>query len=101
MDDNKKTVATYTKPNRDDGYKRHDGKDLSINPYAAMKASKDIGSGAAGLAYAEGDMVSHIKFGTGKVVSIVKGGRDFEVTVDFPEFGQKKMLSAFANLKKI
>lgn len=53
------------------------------------------------LDYREGDRVSHIKFGEGEVRSIIKGGKDFEVTVDFDEAGTKKMFASFARLKKI
>ena len=45
-------------------------------------------------------MVKHQKFGLGKVSNIVKGGRDYEVTVDFDKFGTKKLLSTFAKLTK-
>ncbi len=98
----KKPTPAYTRANGDDGYKRHDGGDLSAEPYA-LNYGKMVSQSAGGstLSYAEGDTVSHIKFGQGKVVSIVKGGKDYEVTVDFPGFGTKKMLSAFANLKKV
>ena len=51
--------------------------------------------------YAVGDTVRHIKFGTGMVLNIVKGGKDYEVTVDFEKFGVKKMFAAFAKLQKI
>lgn len=95
-------TPAYTKANGDDGYKRHDGSDLAVQPFAMQYSkAKDMGSGSGTLEYAEGDMVHHDKFGDGKVVSIVKGGRDYEVTVEFPGFGTKKMLSAFAKLKKI
>ena len=50
--------------------------------------------------YDIGDTVSHVKFGTGVVKNIVEGGRDFEVTVDFDNFGVKKMFASFAKLKK-
>ncbi len=53
------------------------------------------------LDYREGDRVRHIKFGEGKVISIIAGGRDYEVTVDFDRFGPKKMFAAFAKLKKV
>jgi DNA helicase-2/ATP-dependent DNA helicase PcrA len=98
----KKPAPVYTKANGDDGYKRHDGGDLSAEPYA-LNYSKMFtqAGGQTTLSYAEGDTVSHIKFGKGKVISIVKGGKDYEVTVEFPDFGTKKMLSAFANLKKV
>lgn len=51
--------------------------------------------------YAVGDMVRHIKFGNGVVTSLVSGGRDYEVTVDFEKAGVKKMFASFAKLKKI
>ncbi|MDE7297278.1 MAG: UvrD-helicase domain-containing protein, partial [Lachnospiraceae bacterium] len=54
----------------------------------------------APLEYGVGDTVLHTKFGTGLVTGIVKGGRDYEVTVDFPNAGTKKMLAGFAKLKK-
>ena len=56
---------------------------------------------AASLDYKVGDTVRHMKFGTGVVKSIVEGGRDYEVTVDFDRFGVKKMFASFARLKKI
>ena len=53
------------------------------------------------LSYGVGDRVSHIKFGTGTVMGIIEGGRDFEVTVDFDTAGTKKMFASFAKLKKL
>lgn len=53
------------------------------------------------LSYEVGDTVLHIKFGTGVVKSIIKGKNGYEVTVDFPKYGVKKLLSTFANLKKL
>ncbi len=53
------------------------------------------------LDYAAGDMVSHIKFGKGVVKNIVDGGRDYEVTVEFENYGVKKMFASFAKLKKV
>ena len=53
------------------------------------------------LDYKEGDTVKHIKFGKGKVISIVDGKKDYEVTVEFDTAGQKKMLASFAKLKKV
>lgn len=64
-------------------------------------APKPIGNPKADkLEYGVGDTVLHIKFGTGVVKSIVEGGRDYEVTVDFQNFGVKKMFASFAKLKK-
>ena len=53
------------------------------------------------LEYEIGDRVFHIKFGTGIVLDIKAGGRDYEVTVDFDERGIKKMFASFAKLQKI
>ena len=53
------------------------------------------------LDYAEGDRVKHMKFGEGTVKSIVSGGRDYEVTVEFDVAGTKKMFASFAKLTKI
>ncbi len=64
--------------------------------------AKSFGSGKmASLSYQAGDTVLHVKFGTGTVISIIEGGKDYEVTVDFPNYGRKKMLASFANLKKL
>ena len=59
------------------------------------------GAKKSDLDYQVGDTVSHVKFGEGVVESIVDGGRDYEVTVNFEKYGVKKMFAAFAKLKKI
>lgn len=56
---------------------------------------------ASNLEYGVGDRVRHIKFGEGTVADITEGGRDYEVAVDFDNFGRKKMFASFAKLKKI
>lgn len=64
--------------------------------------AKSFGTGGTKpLSYRTGDTVLHVKFGTGTVISIIEGGKDYEVTVDFPNYGRKKMLASFANLKKL
>ncbi|MCF0230024.1 MAG: ATP-binding domain-containing protein, partial [Parasporobacterium sp.] len=96
------------------------GVKLSDKPYAFSSQEKrnpasafsSYGSSSAGrkqfevknssvLDYSVGDRVEHIKFGEGIVTAIDQGGKDFEVTVDFEEFGVKKMFAAFARLKKV
>lgn len=69
---------------------------------SSHKPASSFGSGAslAPLDYTEGDRVRHQKFGEGTVVSIVAGGRDYEVTVDFDTEGTKKMFAGFAKLVK-
>ena len=59
------------------------------------------GAGKSKPDYGVGDKVSHIKFGEGTVLSIVDGGKDYEVTVEFEKYGPKKMFAGFAKLKKI
>ncbi len=53
------------------------------------------------LGYAAGDRVTHVKYGEGTVLDIVRDKRDFKVTVDFDAYGNKIMYAAFAKLKKI
>ena len=70
--------------------------------FAAVQQGKSFGKPAGGkLEYGVGDRVRHIKFGEGTVFSIVEGGRDYEVTVNFDGPGTKKMFAAFAKLQKI
>ena len=56
---------------------------------------------ADSLDYTVGDRVSHIKFGQGTVLEIADGGRDFEVKVEFDNYGVKRMFASFAKLKKV
>jgi len=74
---------------------------MSYKPYSTPEPKQFEGSKMGILNYGVGDTVKHIKFGTGIVSNINKGGKDYEVTVDFPNFGTKKLLSTFANLIKI
>lgn len=53
------------------------------------------------LDYSVGDTVAHTKFGTGTVLAIEEGERDFEVTVDFGDFGTRHLFAAFAKLQKV
>ena len=69
--------------------------------YTKVENQRDFGSAGGALSYQVGDRVRHIKFGDGKVMAIVSGGRDYEVTVDFDKVGTKKMFASFAKLKKI
>ena len=56
---------------------------------------------AAAPEYQTGDRVRHIKFGDGTVLNIEKDTRDYKITVDFDEYGNKIMYAAFAKLKKL
>lgn len=66
-----------------------------INPYK-MPEPKNVS-----LNFTVGDQVKHIKFGIGQVKDMMPAGADYEITVDFINAGTKKLMSKFANLKKI
>ncbi|MBO4904274.1 MAG: DNA helicase PcrA [Lachnospiraceae bacterium] len=68
--------------------------------FANLTKGSDIGNAAA-PDYGPGDRVSHMKFGQGTVISVEKGARDYEVSVDFDSAGVKKMFAGFAKLKKL
>ncbi len=72
---------------------------VSYKPFA--EAKNITGTQMGTLDYGIGDTVSHVKFGVGVVTNINDGGKDYEVSVDFPNFGPKKLLSSFAKLKKL
>ena len=68
----------------------------------ASKPAQNFGvKTSGGPGYDVGDRVRHMKFGDGLVTSIVEGGRDYEVTVQFDTVGVKKMFAGFAKLQKI
>ena len=68
-------------------------------PYSTAMSSTPVKADA--LNYSVGDTVKHVKFGTGIVKEIKSGGRDYEVTVEFEDFGVKKMFASFAKLQKV
>ncbi|MBP3568885.1 MAG: UvrD-helicase domain-containing protein [Lachnospiraceae bacterium] len=77
------------------------GSKKPVNAYTMFDKPSATTAADKPLSYDVGDTVLHIKFGTGIVKSIVKGKNGHEVTVDFPHYGTKKLLSTFANLKKL
>lgn len=70
------------------------------NPYI-QKGASSLSSSSQKPDYQEGDTVYHIKFGTGRVQSLTKLSTDYEVVVEFENFGQRKLRSSFAKLVKI
>ena len=80
------------------------GKKKNEPVYTPVRNQRQFGQAKesqGALGYQVGDRVRHFKFGDGVVTSIVSGGRDYEVTVDFDKAGTKKMFAAFAKLKKL
>jgi DNA helicase-2/ATP-dependent DNA helicase PcrA len=76
---------------------RQQNRKFDVSAFA--KKGADIQKKA--LDYGVGDTVRHIKFGTGVVRAVRDAGKDYEVTVEFPKFGIKKMFAGFAKLKKL
>ena len=68
----------------------------------AAGITKGVGAVSGGKpSYDAGDRVRHIKYGEGTVTDLEPGPRDYKVTVDFDNAGQKIMYAAFAKLEKI
>ncbi len=68
----------------------------------AAGITKGVGAVTGGKPdYDIGDRVKHIKYGEGTVTELEPGPRDYKVTVDFDDAGQKIMYAAFAKLIKI
>ena len=70
-------------------------------PKSKPSFGKEFSVEKAEVDYKVGDRVVHQKFGEGTVKEIEDGPRDYQVTVDFDEFGQKMMMASFAKLEKI
>ena len=68
----------------------------------AAGISKGVGAVTGGkLDYDIGDRIKHVKYGEGTVTDLEPGARDYKVTVDFDDVGQKIMYAAFAKLIKV
>lgn len=53
------------------------------------------------LDFSVGDIVKHFKFGKGSVLKISPAGADYEVTINFDNFGEKKLMANLSKLKKV
>ena len=72
-----------------------------LGSLAAVGITKGAGAVTGGKPdYDIGDRVVHVKYGEGTVTDLEPGPRDYKVTVDFDEAGQKIMYAAFAKLQK-
>lgn len=72
----------------------------SLNQLAGISKGASVPTGTA-PDYGVGDRVTHIKYGEGTVLNLIKEPRDYKVTVDFDKAGQKIMYASFAKLKRI
>jgi DNA helicase-2/ATP-dependent DNA helicase PcrA len=69
--------------------------------FGAQGITKGVQTPGEKPEYEVGDRVAHIKFGQGTVKALEKGTKDYQVTVEFDEYGQKILFAAFAKLKKV
>lgn len=99
---NKLTVglSNYSEPF---SYARKNNAFFSTVPYDISKASKgNIPlSDKATIDYEVDDFVQHKQYGIGKVLKIEHGGKDYQVTINFPSVGEKKFFAGLAKLKKV
>ncbi len=73
-----------------------------LGALSAAGISKGLGAVTGGKPdYDIGDRVKHVKYGEGTVTDLEPAPRDYKVTVDFDDAGQKIMYAAFAKLIKI
>ena len=73
-----------------------------VGSFGSLGITKGMGAVPGGKPdYDAGDRVQHVKYGQGTVLDMEPGPRDYKVTVDFDEAGQKIMYAAFAKLKKL
>ena len=88
----KRPRAVYVKPHTDEKKK----------PFIARQGAGAKKGAKAPVRpdYEIGDRVEHIRFGQGTVKAMEETPKDYKVTVDFDEAGQKIMYAAFANLVK-
>jgi DNA helicase-2/ATP-dependent DNA helicase PcrA len=69
--------------------------------FGAQGITKGVQTPGEKPEYEVGDRVAHTKFGQGTVKALEKGTKDYQVTVEFDEYGQKILFAAFAKLKKV
>jgi len=65
------------------------------------RVSEPTGTGAGKVAWSIGDKASHKKWGVGTVVKVSGTGEDAELDIAFPEQGVKRLLAAFAPIKRV
>ena len=79
-------------------YSKNKKNPFENNPYIQKGLTPSSSTGEP--EYHIGDTVTHFKFGVGVVTSMSKLDNDYEVVVNFEGFGQRKLRSSFAKLRK-
>ncbi len=72
-------------------------------PYSGKtgRVTTNTGTGAGSVSWTVGDKASHKKWGVGTVVKVNGTGEDAELDIAFPEQGVKRLLAAFAPIKRV
>jgi DNA helicase II / ATP-dependent DNA helicase PcrA len=71
-----------------------------LKPFKLMYGSEMVKVGTD-ESYAVGENVEHKKFGIGVITKAEKDGSDFKLEIQFQNSGMKRLMAAFANLKKL
>ena len=96
----KRLKAVNVKPHTDDAKKPYIAK-TSAGKSKSLSGLKKGMPAPAQPDYNSGDRVSHVRYGDGTVKALEKTPRDYKVTVQFDECGQKIMYAGFAKLRKL
>lgn len=97
-------AQAFSAPSAATGTKKEPGNLFQNNPYIqkGFRPAPAVSASPDGKPdYEAGDMVSHTKFGIGRVVSLKDISGDYEVVIEFEDFGKRKLRSSFARLLKI
>ncbi len=84
----KEAISTRPKPYKNVGYKKPTINKHEIN---TKKTKPDFGVG---------DLVMHKKFGVGQVMEILDAGADYEIKVNFPSEGIKRLMASLSGIEK-
>ena len=96
----KRLKAVYVKPHTDEAKKPYIAR-TSAGGTGRPGAAKKGASAVTEPDYTTGDRVRHIRYGDGTVKALEKTPRDYKVTVQFDDCGQKIMYAGFAKLQKL
>ena len=75
------------------------GKKIDPPAYQSNQSEDKSGGGSSGLK--PGTRVRHAKYGQGLIVKREGDGDNTKLTINFPGYGQKKMIEKYAGLEKI
>ena len=97
LDDRTKIFPQFAEAVRASGF----GDIVTTNRNRYLKSEKKSVSAAEFLSFKEGDTVEHRSFGRGSVLKATPAGNDCILEIDFESVGFKRLMAAFAKLKKV